>query len=144
MDLEEHYRKLERLYLQAPTNEYYEPEIEISEGRAEVRIAVKQDFFHAADAVHGSVYFKALDDACFFAANSTITGFLVLTVSFNLYFTRPISEGRLVASGRLVHRSRRLLLAEGTLVDATGRQLARGSGSFMKSGLRLTPEIGYV
>jgi hypothetical protein len=33
---------------------------------------VRPDFFHAAHAVHGSVYFKALDDAAFFAVASLV------------------------------------------------------------------------
>lgn len=143
MSREEHYRKLERLYLAAPTNAFYGPSIRISEGEAEIVIPVRSDFYHAADAVHGSVYFKALDDACFFAVNSVVTDVLVLTVTFNIYFTRPASEGELRATARLVHGSRRLFVSEGTLVDASGRQLARGGGSFMRSDIRLNPEAGY-
>ena len=63
MSKEEHYRKLEHMYLSAPVNEYYGPEIHISEGRVRVTIPVRPDFFHAADAVHGAVYFKLLDDS---------------------------------------------------------------------------------
>lgn len=144
MSVEEHYRKLERLYLAAPTNVYYRPSIRISEGEAEIVVPVRSDFYHAADAVHGSVYFKVLDDACFFAANSVVTDVLVLTVTFNIYFTRPASEGELRATGKLIHRSRRLFVSEGTLVDASGRQLARGSGSFMRSDIRLDPAAGYA
>ena len=72
MSKEEHYRKLERMYLNAPVNEYYVPEIHISEGQAQVSIPVRRDFFHAAEAVHGAVYFKLLDDSSFFAANSLV------------------------------------------------------------------------
>ena len=143
MSGEEHYRKLERLYLAAPTNVYYRPLIRISEGEAEIVIPVRTDFYHAANAVHGSIYFKALDDACFFAANSVVTDVLVLTVTFSIYFTRPASQGELRATGRLVHRSRRLFGSEGTVIDASGRQLARGSGSFMRSDIRLDSEAGY-
>jgi hypothetical protein len=56
----EHYRRLERLYLAAPTNAYYKPTVHIAHGTAEVRIQIRPDFFHAAAAVHGSVYFKLL------------------------------------------------------------------------------------
>ena len=70
MASEEHYRKLERMYLAAPTNEYFRPAIAVDEGNAKIEIEVRRDFFHAADAVHGAVYFKALDDAAFFAASS--------------------------------------------------------------------------
>ena len=131
------------MYLAAPTNEYYRPAIQITDGGAEVRIAVRRDFFHAANAVHGSVYFKALDDATFFAANSVVEDVFVLTVSFNLYLLRPVAEGEIVARGRLVSRSRRLLVAEGILTDDRGREIARGSGTFMPSTISLSSDIGY-
>jgi len=140
---EEHYRKLERMYASAPINEYFRPVLTVSEGAAEVVIPVKRDFFHAAHAVHGSVYFKALDDAAFFAVNSLVPDVFVLTVTYNVYLTRPISEGTLRASGRVVHRSRQLFLAEAELVDDQGRQIGRGSGSFMKSAIALDESVGY-
>ena len=81
---DEHHRRLEHMYLSAPANEYFKPEIRIDEGRAEVRLTVRPDFFHAASAVHGSVYFKLLDDATFFAASSLVDDVFVLTASFNI------------------------------------------------------------
>ncbi|NOY97953.1 MAG: PaaI family thioesterase [Chloroflexi bacterium] len=143
MTKHDHYRKLERMYATAPVNAYYAPNMRVSEGQAEVTVRVRPDFFHAANAVHGSVYFKMLDDAAFFAANSLVEDVFVLTVSFNLYLTRPISEGELVAAGRVVHTSRRLLIAESILTDSEAREIARGSGTFMRSKIPLTAEIGY-
>jgi len=88
-------------------------------------------------------YFKLLDDAAFFAANALVEDVFVLTVSFNAYLTRPVTDGVMKATGRVVHRSRRLLIAEAEIVDSEGRQLARGSASFMPSTTALTPQIGY-
>ena len=143
MSKEEHYRKLECMYLNAPVNEYYVPEIHISEGQAQVSIPVRRDFFHAADAVHGAVYFKLLDDSSFFAANSLVEDVFVLTVSYNVYFTHPISEGVMKASGKVVEASRRLIIAESTVVDSNEREIARGSGTFMRSKIKLTEVVGY-
>lgn len=139
----EHYRKLERMYLAAPVNAFYAPTIAIGEGRAEVSIAVRPEFFHAAGAVHGAVYFKLLDDAAFFAANSLVDDWFLVTVSFNVYLTRPVSEGRMRAVGRVVHRSRRLFVAEAELSDGSGREIARGSGTFMRSNIALASVRGY-
>ncbi len=75
---EEHYRKLERMYAAAPVNAYFRPELKVSEGKAEVVIPVRPEFFHAAHAVHGAVYFKALDDASFFAVSSVVTDVFVV------------------------------------------------------------------
>lgn len=143
MSPEEHYRRLERMYAAAPINRYYEPVLRISEAKAELAIPVKPDFFHAAGAVHGSVYFKALDDAAFFAANSLVLDVFVLTATFNVYLTRPISSGELRATGTVVHRSPNLIVADSVAVDSDGRQVGRGSGTFMRSRIALTPEIGY-
>lgn len=143
MKKDNHYRKLERMYVSAPVNEYYAPTMQVSEGRAQVIALVRPDFFHAAGAVHGSVYFKMLDDAAFFAVNSLVADVFVLTVSFNIYLTRSVSEGEMKAHGRVVHRSRRLFVAESELVDSEGREIARGSGIFMRSAIPLSPDLGY-
>jgi len=140
----EHYRKLERLYAAAPVSQWYGATIAIAEGQAEVRIATRPEFYHAAHAVHGSVYFRALDDAAFFAVNSQVREVLVLTVSFTVHFARPLTGGELRAVGRLVHRSGRLLLAEAELLDSGGQLLAMGSGVFTRSAIALDPSIGYA
>ncbi len=138
-----HFRKLENLYAGAPINRFFIPRLTISQGAAELVLTVREDFFHPVGAVHGSVYFKALDDAAFFAVNSLIEDVFVLTASFNIYMTRPISSGEMVARGRVIHASRRLYLAEAVLYDEKEREIGRGSGSFMRSGIALTPEVGY-
>ena len=143
MTNEEHYRKLERMYASAPLNAHYRPSMHISDGRAEVTIPVRRELFHAANAVHGELYFKCLDDATFFAVNSLVDDVFVLTVSFNLYLTRPISEGEMRATGRVVYRSRQLFVAEAELMDQDGREIGRGSGTFMRSAIPLSPDIGY-
>ena len=140
---EEHWRRLERMYLGAPVNRYFDPGIEIADGQAKITIAVRDDFHHAAGAMHGSVYFKALDDAAFFAANSRVEDVFVLTASFHLDFFRPVSTGTVTATGRLVYEGRRMLTAEAGLEDEDGRALARGSGTFLRSSLPLSPDIGY-
>jgi uncharacterized protein (TIGR00369 family) len=131
------------MYLGARVNKFFAPTIEIGEGTAEVGIEVRPDFFHAANAAHGYLYFKVLDDSTFFAVNSLVEEFFVLTVSFNLHLTRPVTKGVMKATGDVVHRSKRLYIAEGVAVDSRGREVGRGTGTFMRSDIRLTPELGY-
>ncbi len=143
MGNEEHYRRLERMYLSAPVNKYYAPVIHITEGQAQVIIPVRDDYFHAANAVHGVVYFKLLDDSSFFAANSLVQDVFVLTASYNVYFTHPVSTGVMKATGRVLQASKRLIIADSIVVDSEDREIARGSGTFMRSKIQLTEEIGY-
>jgi uncharacterized protein (TIGR00369 family) len=139
-----HHRKLEIMYRQAPINRLYEPTIRVAEGAATIEIAVKEDYFHAAGAVHGSVLFKMLDDACFFAVASLVEDVFVLTVSFTTYLTRPVTGGRLTSQGRVVHAGKNLFLAEAVLAATGGKDVARGNGSFMRSAIPLTEQLGYA
>ena len=141
--IEAHYRRLETMYLGAPANAYYEPRIHIEEGRAEVVLPVRQELYHAAGAVHGAAYFKAIDDAAFFAANSLVFDVFLLTASLNCYLVRPITEGEIRAEGRAVCSTRSVILAETVLTDSEGNEIGRGSGSFVRSKIKLETVPGY-
>ncbi|RNJ27487.1 PaaI family thioesterase [Halosegnis longus] len=131
------------MYLSSPTSEDYDADIDITEGEATVTVPVQEKQFHAAGGVHGSVYFKVLDDAAFFAVNSLIEDVFVLTTNFNVHLTRPVSEGEIRAEGRVVNENPRQLIGEAVAYDDDGNQIARGSGTFAKSNSELRPEIGY-
>jgi uncharacterized protein (TIGR00369 family) len=113
----EHCRRLERLYAAAPVTQWYGARLRIDHGYAEVRLTARPEFHHAARAVHGSVYFRALDDAAFFAANSRVLDVLVLTVSSTIHFLRPVATGELTAIGRVVQAGARLTFDEAHLFD---------------------------
>lgn len=137
MENNKHFLKLERLYAGAPINEFFKPSLQISDGEAVIEIQVEDKFHHAAGAIHGSVYFKALDDAAYFAANSVVEDTFLLTANFHLNLLRPVISGRLRAVGRVTNQTRQLVLAESVLYDEQGREVARGNGSFMRSNMPL-------
>jgi uncharacterized protein (TIGR00369 family) len=85
-----------------------------------------------------------LDDAAFFAANSLVDDVFLLTASFHIHMTRPVGQGEMRAIGKVVHQTRNNFVAESKMFDEEGRLLACGSGSFVRSKIRLGPEIGYV
>ncbi len=140
---EEHYRNLERMYASAPINEFYKPTLLVSEAQAELTIEVSSKYYHSAGAMHGSVYFKMLDDAAFFAVNSLVEDVFVLTTSFNIYLTRPVEYGKIRSVGKVLNRTRLVFIAEAVLFDEQDKEVGRGSGTFMRSKLKLSPEIGY-
>lgn len=143
MGNEKHFRKLERMYGRAPCNEYYSPKLSISEGAAEVVIPVQEKFHHVLGAVHGSVYFKALDDAAFFAVNSLVEDVFVLTASFNVHLFQPITSGEMKATGKVVQAAKSMFVAEATLTNSDGVVIARGIGTYARSKAPLSPDIGY-
>ena len=140
-----HFQKLERMYLGAKVQKllFETTTIKITEGEAVVGLTIQDKYHHAADAMHGAVYFKLLDDAAFFAASSVTERVFVLTSSFNLNLIRPVSSGKIRAIGKLKSQSKNVIIAEATLFNEDGKEAAFGVGTFMKSRVELTPEIGY-
>ena len=116
-----HYRALERLYAAAPINATFTSRLDIiGEGFARITFEIDPAVYHAAGAAHGTIYFKMLDDAAFYAANTLVTDRFLLTTSFNLHFTKPVRGGTVVAEGKWVSGRRRVFVAESRLVDEEG------------------------
>jgi len=139
-----HFRALESLYAEAPINRFFQSTLEIARpGVACIRFHLDERHFHAAGAAHGTSYFKMLDDAAFYACNSLVSDRFLLTTAFNLLFTKPLGEGPVVAEGRWISGRRRVLIGEARLVDAEGEEVARGTGTFMRSRIPLAGLPGY-
>jgi uncharacterized protein (TIGR00369 family) len=140
-----HYDKLRSMYLRAKVNTdvYDTTTCLITEGEAQIGMTLSDKYFHALGAIHGSVYFKLLDDAAFFAVSSIVRDVFVLTTSFNIQMIRPVSSGDIKAIGTVRFKSKNLFVAESTLFDEKGREIGFGTGNFMKSKVGLAEDIGY-
>ncbi|WP_228050873.1 PaaI family thioesterase [Pontibacterium sinense] len=141
---ETHYRGLERMYHAAPINKLLESTLNVEKGSSTILSTVQLDYFHAAGSMHGCLYFKALDDAAYFAAASRNRSQFLVTTGFTTYITRAVSEGPLTTKGRLISAGKQLLVAEAVMYDPRGREVARGSGTFMPSGKLLAEQPGYT
>ena len=140
-----HWRALEGLYRSAPINRKFASQLTITEqARARITFAVSSGCFHAGGAAHGTIYFKMLDDAAFYAANTMISDRFLLTTAFNLQFLRPVRKGPVVAEGRWVSGRRRVFVAESRLIDSSGEEIGRGTGTFMRSHIALAGLEGYA
>ncbi|MDH7640206.1 PaaI family thioesterase [Sphingomonas oryzagri] len=139
-----HFDALQSLYAAAPINRLFASRLEVIEsGLARIHFEVDERVFHAAGAAHGTIYFKMLDDAAFYAANTLVSDRFLLTTAFNLLLTRPVKVGPLIAEGRWVSGRRRVLVADSRLIDAEGEEVARGTGTFMRSHIPLSSLPGY-
>jgi len=142
---QQHYRALERLYTTAPVNQKFVSRLHIpGEGQSRLTFTITPEDYHAAGAAHGTIYFKMLDDAAFYAANTLATDRFLLTTSFNLHFTKPVRAGSVTAEGRWVTGKRRVFVAEARLVDQEGDEIGRGTGTFMRSRIALSSLPGYA
>jgi uncharacterized protein (TIGR00369 family) len=83
------------MYLSGKINQelYKSVTITVKEKSATITMQVDESYFHAGNSLHGSVYFKMLDDAAYFAVNSVVTDSFVYTTSFNIQILRPVKSG---------------------------------------------------
>lgn len=133
MGVDNHYRCLESMYAAAPINSFFKPTMTVSEGEAVIEMHLTENFHHPAGAAHGAVYFKMLDDAAFFAASSLEREMFVLTSTFTTSFSRPVSDGKMKAIGRVVDRSGSRYHAEAIVYDDNDCEVGRGNGVFVRS-----------
>ena len=138
-----HFRCLENMYHHAPINSTIPSRLAVNDGHAEVRYEVSRNYWHSAGAAHGSAYFKGLDDAAFFAANSVVESYFVLTLKFEVELLAPFDGELLHALGTFERREGRKIWSTAKLFDPQERLIARGRGLFIVSQTPLTEEIGY-
>lgn len=143
--IDTHLQKLQNMFLTANYNQqlFESTTCVFEEGRSTISLEISDKYFHALGAIHGSVYFKLLDDAAFFAVNSLVTDVFVLTTNFTINIIRPVSAGIITAKGSVRFKSKNLFIGEATLYNEAGKEIAFGSGHFAKSRVALTDAQGY-
>lgn len=131
------------MYRAAACNRRFTPEIHIRSGEADIRFEASGENVHAGGTVHGMIYFKALDDAAYFAAQSEVTDVMLLTAGFSIQFIRPLNSGPVRALGYVSGPSMQVLHAHAELYDARQRLVGRGQGTYARSRTSLEASIGY-
>ena len=141
----EHFERLVKMYAAAPLHEFYEGiTLDVSENRAKIALEIKDKrYFHAGMSTHGSVYFKLLDDAAYFACQSMILDNFIVTTAFNTQLLRPILGGKIYAEGVMDFESAQMFSATSKLYDEKGRLCGTGHGQFLKSRVALGDVEGY-
>ena len=140
---EDHYAKLQNMYRAAPCNKHEAPELSVYKRKAVISITVRPNMLHSAGALHDAWCYRGMADAARYAVNSVVTDDLVRAINFNCYMLRQVTSGVITAEGVVKNAARDIYVAEAVLRDASGEPVARGSGAFARSGIKLVPEIGY-
>ena len=110
-------------------------------GEAEIALALGESHLNSWSVAHGGVLMTLLDVAMAHAARSDggPEGPGVVTVEMKTSFMRP-GEGKLLAKGKLLHRSTTMAFCEGSVLDEHGKLCAHATGTFKY--LRALPSRG--
>ncbi len=103
---------------------------EAESGRVIITVNPSEAHLNPYGTVHGGVVATLLDSCMGLAVQSTLEkGLGQTTVEFKISLLRPITPqtGQVKAEGVMLHRGRRIGIAEGHLTDGQGRLLAHGT-----------------
>ncbi len=141
----EHFNRLERMFHAAPIQDILiGAKLQVQKGRATYSLNISKDYFHAANALHGAIYFKLLDDSAYFAAASLEEEYFLLTKSYTIHFKRPVEIDRLMAVGEVTSVDENEITCKSKITNASGKVVAEGEGVFVKSKKRLKDQAGYL
>ncbi|MBO3698993.1 PaaI family thioesterase [Roseivirga sp. E12] len=139
-----HYDRLEQMFHSAPIqNMLIGAEMSVEERKAIYSLNISKDYFHAAEALHGAIYFKLLDDAAYFAAASIESTYFLLTKSYTIHFKRPVEVDQLTATGEVVSENEKEIVSMSRIVNSAGKIVAEGEGLFVRSRKLLVDQVGY-
>lgn len=105
-----------------------------ADGKAEVRVDLREAHLNSWEVAHGGVLMTLLDVAMAHAARSVNSrapdhGPGVATVEMKTSFMRP-AEGLLRAQAGLLHHTATMAFTEGSVLDAQGRLCAHATATF--------------
>jgi uncharacterized protein (TIGR00369 family) len=103
-------------------------------GEAEIAAELRDELTNSWGVAHGGVSMTLLDVVMAHAARSPGEDGIaessgVVTVEMKTTFMRP-ALGRLVGTGRRLHRTASMAFCEGSIVDAGGQLVAHATGTF--------------
>lgn len=103
--------------------------LEMEGGHSVLQFEPKREHMNSFLVAHGGAIMTLLDVTMATAARSVDLQTGVVTIEMKTSFMQP-SQGVLTGKGRLMHRTKSMAFAEGTIYDAEGRACAHATGTF--------------
>ena len=98
-------------------------------GESELKYLPKHEHLNSFLVTHGGAIMTLLDVTLATAARSIDLEIGVVTIEMKTTFMQPC-KGLLTGKGRLMHRTKSMAFAEGTIFDAEGKACAHATGTF--------------
>lgn len=103
----------------------------IGDGEVVMRLPFDRRLTHVAGVVCGQVYMAAADTAMVLAVSSSLGEFKPMTtVSMNTSFVRPVSQGDVRVTARVLRRGKNLVYGEIELADQEARLVAHATTTY--------------
>lgn len=113
-------------------------QFEAEPGHSRVEFQAREEFYNPAGVVQGGFLAVMLDFTMGEAARSVVEPTMTpLTVEMKISYIQSAKAGKLIGKGRVVHKGRSIIFAEGTLSTEAGALVATGTSTW-----RILPRPG--
>jgi len=100
-------------------------------GEVELRLPFDRKLTHVAGVICGQVYMAAADTAMVLAISSALGGFRPMTtVALNTSFLRPVSDGDVAITARVLRQGKNLVYGEIELAGPDGKLAAHATTTY--------------
>ena len=143
MPIKESYEKaLRRAAEAAPIYQLLQIHLDrIDTGFARFRMPFRKELTQAYGVAHGGVIATLADTAVAFALMTIIQpGEMVTTAEFKINFFSGVKSGEMFGEARVVHKGKRLVVADMEVKDQKGELIAKGMATYAIIGAPKTKE----
>ena len=105
--------------------------VSISDDSITIRLPFSGEFRHSGGVICGQVFMAAADTAMVIAISAALGEFRPMTtVSLNTHFMRPVRNGDVLVTARVLRMGRNLVFGEVELFDADGKMAVHATSSY--------------
>ena len=98
-------------------------------GHSQINYVPQSEHLNSFNVVHGGASMTLLDVTMAVAARSVSPEMGVVTIEMKTSFMRA-AKGRLIAKGKLIHRTATMAFTEASIFDAEGKICSHATGTF--------------
>jgi len=107
--------------------------VDISYGEAIVRLEMRDELRQPQGVLHGGATASVIDTAMAFAVITCLqTGEKATTIDLTVHYLRPVAEGEIVCTAKVVRAGRRILTVSAECVNAEGKLTATALSTYTK------------
>lgn len=117
-------------------------EIDLKAGTTKVKFDAKPEFLNPMGTIQGGFIAAMLDDVIGMLCMVKMGGkALVSTIELNVQYLRPLREGAVTASAKIISAGKNIMFAEAELYDSRNKITARATSSLALNKIKQGEEL---
>ncbi|MBA2493194.1 MAG: PaaI family thioesterase [Acidobacteria bacterium] len=107
--------------------------IDLSANQAKIKLQMRDELRQPYGILHGGATASLIDTAMAFAVKTCVAEDVpTTTIDLTVHYLRPVSEGEILCTARIVRAGKRILTISAEVVNTEGKLIATALSTYMK------------